>query len=370
MSIKPVYYSKYLALDQLLSSQNPVSPDYGKSCHDEMLFIITHQSYELWFKQILHELNAFMVLFAEPKMEESQILVAVHGLKRIVKIQTLFIDYLDILETMTPMDFLEFRKYLVPSSGHQSVQFREVEIKLGLKLADRAGVDSQFFLGGLTPEDQAYLLAVEQQPSVVELVEKWLARMPFTDQLNFDFLQSYRTQVAHFFAQEETCILDNTYLDAQQRQAQQHNLALNRDKFDQLLDQENYEQSPSPGAFGYRATLNALFIFLYRDKPVLANPFQLLTYLMEIDEKFSTWRYRHAIMVQRMLGLKIGTGGSSGSNYLLHSVMTNRVFKDLFQLSTFLMPKDFIPKLPASLQQSLDFYFHAHDANDKGAGAS
>jgi tryptophan 2,3-dioxygenase len=95
---------------------------------------------------------------------------------------------------------------------------------------------------------------------------------------------------------------------------------------------------------------------LYRDESILALPFQVLTAMMNIDENFTTWRYRHALLAQRMLGTKIGTGGSSGHQYLKRAADNNRVFVDLFNLSTFLIPRSRLPVLPNDIKKQLNFY--------------
>ena len=140
-----IYYGDYLQLGKLLDSQLPLSRKFADEtngeCHDEMLFIVVHQVYELWFKQILHDLNGILNTFNREFVPESELSGVVQKLGRIQKIQTLLIGQFDVLETMTPMDFLEFRDLLIPASGFQSVQFREIEIKLGLNTNDRQNVD-------------------------------------------------------------------------------------------------------------------------------------------------------------------------------------------------------------------------------------
>ena len=130
---KNVYYSDYLKLDKLLNSQILMSEKNGYKAHDEMLFIIVHQTYELWFKQIIHEIDLVISLFSQKTIDESDVSNSVRHLNRIIEIQKILIDQIRVLETMTAMDFLEFRDYLFPSSGFQSSQFRLIENKLGLK---------------------------------------------------------------------------------------------------------------------------------------------------------------------------------------------------------------------------------------------
>lgn len=122
------YYADYLQLDKILNAQSLRSAEYGKPAHDEMLFIIVHQTFELWFKQILHELDSVRAMFRAERIDEKNIGVAVSRLLRITEIQKVMISQFQILETMTPLDFLEFRDLLSPASGFQSVQFRLLEI--------------------------------------------------------------------------------------------------------------------------------------------------------------------------------------------------------------------------------------------------
>jgi len=105
-----------------------------------------------------------------------------------------------------------------------------------------------------------------------------------------------------------------------------------------------------------KALLNALFIMLYRDEPMLSMPHQMMTIVMDIDENFTAWRYRHALLAQRMLGTKIGTGGSSGHQYLKRAADNNRVFVDFFNLSTYLIPRSRLPKIPLAIKKMLNFY--------------
>jgi tryptophan 2,3-dioxygenase len=107
----------------------------------------------------------------------------------------------------------------------------------------------------------------------------------------------------------------------------------------------------------YKATHAALFINLYRFEPILHMPFRFLTLLVDIDEMFTTWRYKHALMVHRMIGAKVGTGGSSGHHYLLQTAEKHKIFTDLFDLSTYLIPKSMLPKLPPDIERELGFYY-------------
>ena len=136
MTKEKLSYGNYLQLDRILNAQATKSKETGNEVHDEMLFIIIHQVYELWFKQIQHDLDSVIEMFKGNFLEEN-IGIVVARLDRIIEIQKLLIDQVGILETMTPMDFLEFRDLLNPASGFQSAQFREIENKLGMEPSKR-----------------------------------------------------------------------------------------------------------------------------------------------------------------------------------------------------------------------------------------
>src|ERR687888_2701431 len=139
------YYSDYLRLGSLLAQQVRESERIGAPAHDEMLFIIVHQAYELWFKLILHELDRIQEDFGADVVEDDRLGRVVHGLARINEIVELLVDQLDVLETMTPLDFLDFRDLLTPASGFQSVQFRLIENKLGLDPRQRLKIKGSPF---------------------------------------------------------------------------------------------------------------------------------------------------------------------------------------------------------------------------------
>src|SRR5688572_28857392 len=167
----PCYYGDYLRLDTLLATQVPESTRRGKPAHDEMLFIIVHQAYELWFKQILHELDRIQAHFAEVPMQDAHLGRIVHGLDRINEILKLLIQQLDVLETMTPLDFLDFRDLLMPASGFQSVQFRTIEIRLGLAARERLNIDGKPFEARLSESDRARVATAMQGPKLIDQLE-------------------------------------------------------------------------------------------------------------------------------------------------------------------------------------------------------
>ena len=354
-----VNYTEYLRLGRILDAQQPESAKFGEPAHDEMLFIITHQAYELWFKQVLHELHSVQRLLNTDTLDDRDLGTIVHRVERVVSIFKLLIDQIGVLETMTPLDFLDFRDLLVPASGFQSIQFKELEITLGLKSAQRIAYDRQSFCTRLSQQERDHLAALEGQPSLFELIQQWLERMPFLSFGEFKFWQAYSDAVDRMLESDRAIITANTALSDDQQAKQLDGLAKTRGLFDSLLHEEKFQPLLDDGFFrmSRHAVLSALFIHLYRDEPILHLPFQALSGLAEIDEQLTTWRQRHAMMVHRMLGGKIGTGGSSGHEYLSQTASQNRVFRDLFHLSTFLIPRSELPTLPEELRQELGFRF-------------
>ncbi|MBI5647068.1 MAG: tryptophan 2,3-dioxygenase [Ignavibacteriae bacterium] len=353
----PVYYAEYLKLEQLLGAQSPKSAEYGAPAHDEMLFIIVHQAYELWFKQILHEMGSVIDLFAGDTVDEKVLGTAVSRLHRIVEIQKVIIDQLRVLETMTPMDFLDFRDYLFPASGFQSVQFRLVEIAFGLKAEQRLLYNQFAYHTRVSPEHQELLKRAESQPSLYDLLERWLERTPFLDAGDYSFWQEYRGAVHAMLDGDRAVIAGNTTLTELEKRVQFEELDATAARFNALFEEPLHEELRQSGKrrLSHRATQAALFIVLYRDQPILQLPYRLLAGLIDVDEMFTTWRYRHALMVHRMIGTKIGTGGSSGYHYLKSTAENHRVYTDLIDLSTYIIPRAALPALSADMERRLGF---------------
>lgn len=350
-------YNSYLNLDTLLNLQSFESEKHGQVAHDEMLFIITHQTYELWFKQILYELLSVLELFSAIPLGEKKLHRISARLGRIIRIQNVINQQIGILETMTPLDFLDFRNYLIPASGFQSRQFREIELRLGL-----SHHLSNCSYGHFSHEDIIYLEEIANQQSLFELLDAWLSRTPFLEFNEFSFWNSYRRAVEQMLNNDAKIIENNPVLTADKRTQQLAELQLTRQGFLCLFDEHLYTRYKEEGKFqlNHAATLAALFIQLYRDEPMLQLPFRVLTRLMDIDAQLTNWRSNHALMAQRMLGRKIGTGGSSGHEYLKSSISGKRIFSDLFNLSTYLIPHSQLPVLPPSLLRKLDFYQERH----------
>jgi tryptophan 2,3-dioxygenase len=343
----PLYYADYLELDKILDSQHPKTSHLPNGAGDEMLFIVIHQAYELWFKQIIYELDLVRNVFAQNNINDNSgdMSYAVQKLKRIVKILELLNHQVDILETMTPMDFLEFRNYLVPASGFQSAQFRLIEAKLGLKMEQRYKADyyKHTRKGGFTQSDFEAINEAEASSTLKDLVIKWAERTPFFDAALW---KEYRS----LYPSDDTAT-DRFWLDY--KRIYQESLSANEKG--RLEDFENVFFKDGRGEFPAPAMRAVLFIMLYRNLPIFQLPFELLSVLIAIDELLSNWRYRHILMVRRMIGLRVGTGGTSGSGYLEGALNQHYIFKELTEIATFLVERSRLPELPNAVKDKMSF---------------
>ena len=231
-------YGSYLNVPELLNLQHGLSEE-----HDELLFIVAHQVYELWFKVVLDELEA-----ARGRIDRDDISFARHHLRRVHVIERLLVQQIEVLETMSPQDFLAFRSQLAPASGFQSVQFREIEFLSGLK-------------------EPKYLSRIEGTPDEMARLQRRLD--------------------------------DRSLLDS----------------FHSLVERRG---SPS-------------LLEIFRDRERYGDLFDLCEAMLDHDEAFAHWRARHVLMVERQIGSKPGTGGSSGAKYL-RSTLDKRFYPELWEV--------------------------------------
>ena len=338
-----MHYSDYLELDKILNAQNPESARQGQPAHDEMLFIVIHQTYELWFRQLLYETDSVNRILQQPALNDNspELQTIVHRLARCATILKVLVQQIDIMETMTPMDFLDFRDMLRPASGFQSWQFKLLEAKLGLKYEHRFG--QQYYLSQLRQPEIDIIRAAEKEPSLLQLLNKWLERMPFPDEASYSqrFWADYRLRYQQSLADPEK-------INGQRFDAMFFDGTASTTAGTAPETAERRSLSPS-------ACRSALFIMLYRGYPLLQLPFQVLHQLLEIDEQLSTWRYRHMSMVHRMIGTRIGTGGSTGKDYLGSALERHHLFKEIAGLSSFLIERRRLPALNPEMERRLGF---------------
>jgi len=354
-----IHYQNYLGLDALLNAQHLRSEELGDPAHEEMLFIITHQVYELWFKQIIHELESVIQMFSEEKLDESNLGNVIARLDRVERIMQLLIDQIGVMETMTPLDFLDFREYLFPASGFQSVQFRMIESLLGLPEENRMTYHKTKYSSVFPKDQQKALAQIYKNGTLFDWVNRWLERIPFLKLGKFDFLVKYKEAVNKMLEKETRAIKESAYLTAKEKKKRLEMIGSTDTYFKSILSKKHYNELVKNGKkrMSYDATLAALFINLYRDEPILQLPFQLLTNLIDIDDLMTTWRTRHAQMVLRMLGNKAGTGGSPGHDYLAETARRHRIFTDFHSISTLLISRSALPVLPPEIKKKLSYHF-------------
>ncbi len=173
---------------------------------------------------------------------------------------------------------------------------------------------------------------------------------------DYDFSLEYRKAVKQMLEDDAARVRANEAMSPQQREAEAKRIEASLEEFQAIFAPAS---GPSPWQMSRAAVQAALFIIVYRDRPVLQLPFRLLAALMNVDELLTLWRYRHALMVQRMIGVKIGTGGSAGHDYLRETAAKHRIFSDLFRLSTYLIPRSRLPKLPRELEDAMGYRYAA-----------
>ena len=334
MSQGSVYYPDYLKLDTLLNAQELESVKHGRPAHDVMLFIVIHQAYELWFKQVLHEVGSVMAMFADEHVDDNggELNIAVHRLQRVKTILGVLVHQMDIMETMTPLDFLDFRDMLRPASGFQSMQFKVLEAKLGLRMEKRHG--KQYYTSQLKPDHKAEIEALEGEQTLLELVNGWLERMPFLE-------ERYWLKDGKPFFQR----LEEQYVSS----------LVQGEEGNAKLWQDIFVTGSADRALSAKACRSALFIMLYRDEPIFQQAFRFLEALLDIDEGLAAWRGRHLNMVHRMIGLRVGTGGSTGKAYLRGAMDSHYIFSEIADLSSFLFERNKLPELPAELKKAVGF---------------
>lgn len=360
---KPLYYPDYLQLDKLLSCQEPVSNLHGDPVHDELLFITVHQTYELWFKQLIAELNSVLQILAKLNIGEKSISLALHRLTRIREILKLLNEQIRVLETMTPQEFLDFRDYLFPASGFQSFQFRLIEIKIGVKPEQR--INSRW-IRNVSEDHQKLLLRVQQEPSLFDYVERWLRNIPFREFRGYKFLDAYKGAVKAMFDAERKSI-EEAQLEPAEHKATINKLESTFRNFESVYVREVHDEmiKSRHRRLGFRATSACLMIMLYQDEPMLQLPARLLHMLVDVDECLNQWRYRHSQMVHRMIGVKVGTGGTLGHGYLKRTIDSQKIFADIANTSTLLIPRRLLPSLPTELRDQMKYFYNLEQYADR-----
>ena len=297
-------YSEYLRLEELLKLQTGVEGKTREISNDELHFILVHQNFELWFKLIINELKCARDILSSDFVEEENLPQAVHHMERVIETFKLMSMQWKVMETLEPQDFLNFRDDLGTASGFESFQMREMENLMGQKW-----VDGKLFGKKLD----------SKQKSLYDVTCEWLFRTPIQGSiLGSDGDES---SVNNFI---------DEYVEAHKKQYPDTN--------QEVLEFFDVEATTR------RRRAGLLFIESYRSLPLLAWPRKLISKLIELEQAMVLWRASHARMVERMIGRRMGTGGSSGVDYL-DMTLKYRIFVDLWAVRTILVKTDKLSKV-------------------------
>lgn len=343
-------YWKYLRLEELLALQTGLA-DEASLQPDEFHFIIVHQVFELWFKSIIHELNVARDQLSASSVPEERIPFVVHHLRRINEVLNQAIDHFDVVETIDPQDFLDFRDKLAPASGFQSYQYREIEILLGVEENPPPNygrwIRDLERSANVMPEAQRIKERIDDTrscPSLLTSLRRWLYRTPIDWSYPDD--QGDGAIVGAFIERyiEASESLQKRVLEAQGSDIEARRLlvASHMENVRRFLSAESEPAQERSETMRVRAAL--LFIESYRELPLLAWPRALIDTVVVLEERWLLWKQRHARMVERIIGHRVGTGGTSGVSYL-EPPNEYRIFADLWQIRSILLPKTDRPEL-------------------------
>lgn len=353
----PTYWD-YLQLDRLLELQGGLEGDEDALLTDELHFIIVHQVYELWFKLVIRSLRLARNRLDVQRVDEETIPYVAHHLGRVNSILRLGVNQWDVVETLTPQDFLAFRDKLMPASGFQSFQMREFEILMGLEDAERihyGNIDPVEHIAAMDQDTPAGRLArsrvekARNERTLLAVVNDWLYRTPIEgsrpgdpddDRVVNDFVEAYLARLDQ--SHERNLVRLTERLSVKDPSFMAKRFELLRSQAREFLHAESVPPEHREKLRRTRAA--ALFIESYRNLPLLSWPRLLLDVLVEMEQQVVLWRHRHARMVERTIGRRVGTGGSEGVDYL-DQTGRYRVFRDLWAVRTLLLRREELPEL-------------------------
>ncbi len=350
-------YWDYIKVEQLLALQGGSSEDETQVGNDEALFIIVHQVYELWFKLILRELTLARDLLRQDPVPGHRITIGVRSLRRAIAVFEQANQQFRVMETMTTRDFLDFRERLIPASGFQSAQLREIEILLGLEDSERITIGHggsfkealKLPNGELSSSARRVEARIAHGASLKHCLYEWLSRMPI-DGSNEPaevtrFLREYvRSMRAESRRRLQTAI-DRGLASADIGRLSARYNAEDTSAEAFLLAEDDPEADAATREKRRAVRAAMVFIESYRELPQLAWPREMLESVLELEQSMLIWRQRHARMVERIIGRRAGTGGSAGVDYLDQTALRYRVFADLWTVRSLLLRKSSVPQI-------------------------
>ncbi len=348
-SAKPTYYWDYIQVDQLLGLQGGLVDDDSQLANEEILFITVHQVFELWFKVVLRELVAIRDRFKPQVLSNEDMIDVVARLERCATILRLGSQHWEVVETLPPREYLKFRSKLMPASGFQSAQLRQIEILLGLEESDRIPFGSEGShlaalrgKGGKETEASKRVAGqMADMPSMKAVVAEWLARTPIGGANHHP--KSHSEFVEQYLA-AHSADLDRNLVHAQKVAS----AGADGGRLKELYEKEK----ASVRDFLYpedeklaRIRAAILFIETYPEEPLLTWPHRVLEGVLVFEQLFVVFRQRHARMVERIIGRRTGTGGTAGVEYLDQTALKYRIFPDLWAVRSLLINPEIAPEL-------------------------
>ncbi|MCU0658805.1 MAG: tryptophan 2,3-dioxygenase family protein [Polyangiaceae bacterium] len=357
--MKRVSYWDYIAVEPLLKLQGGVDGDEATVNNDELLFIVVHQVYELWFKLMLRELTQARDFFRRNPVPDHLLASSVRALRRVSAILAQAVSHFELIETLTTRDFLAFRDRLVPASGFQSGQMREIEVLLGLEEQSRISLGTGgSYLDALKDQDhpspahQRVTARLAENASLREVLDEWLFRTPIDG--SSPGTDGDRERVQAFLQR----YLDAVDSEARRRLQEAAPLQTHSDEATGRLQERYRAEIAQARAFLFaedvpeeqrarQSRIRAALVFIesYRDLPLLAWPREVVDTIVELEQRFLLFRQRHARMVERVIGRRIGTGGSSGVDYLDQTALRYRIFRNFWAVRTILLRESVLPPL-------------------------
>lgn len=360
MSQGPTSYWDYIRVEQLLALQTGIAEDEDELSDDEVRFIVIHQIDELWFKIVLRELTAVRNVFARDPVPEDAIADGVKGLRRVAICFDLAAVQFKLMETMQTQDYLTFRDKLNPASGFQSAQMREIEILLGLTDEARLplGNEASYFDalknsdGSDSPASKRVHRRRADQPSLKSAVDSWLQRTPINgsspgdeddDAVTSEFIEQYLQghEALYDQALSQTVAKQAMVPADEERLRARYLTQLQTARRHMLAEDVGEQERP----FLRRLRAAILFVDSNRTLPLLSWPGQVVDALVECEQSMLIFRQRHARMVERVIGRRVGTGGSDGVAYLDDTALHYRVFTEIWAARTLLLPPELCPKV-------------------------
>lgn len=351
-------YWDYIRVEDLLRLQGGFDDDESKVSNDETLFIVVHQVYELWFKLVLRELTTARNVFQQNPVPDVELASAARGFKRVVAIFEQAVAHFRVMETLTTRDFLEFRDRLIPASGFQSAQLREIEVLLGLDDALRIplGREGSYLeaLKGSDGKPSSATKRVERRiaggPSLKQVLRDWLSRTPIDGAAQDDtgtrsfldrFVGAHRAEAMVRLERAQQQAL--TPADVDRLRERYEGEVKATEAFLMATDDPKTDEATRAKNRRVRAAL--VFLESYRELPRLSWAREIVDSVLEMEQAMVLWRQRHARMVERVIGRRIGTGGSAGVDYLDQTALRYRVFDELWAVRTLLLRKPAVPPI-------------------------